>query len=144
MDAEAVVLRAIGYAARVVAVPDARYRAALDALVPRPAAVAAGDPHAPSDGHLLFARRSLKSAAAPVAADAVVEGRVGSAVHVSEAGTVPVMVGPDVLLRDARAAAHRVTFAEQAIPELTSWRMDEPAAVIDPVEGLDFTSLRLR
>ncbi len=56
---------------------------------------------------------------------------------------VGIAVGSDVALGRARRA-HVATFAEQAVPELMSWRMDEPDAVIDPVEGLDLTSLRLR
>jgi peptide/nickel transport system substrate-binding protein len=143
MDAEAAVLRAIGYAARVVTIPDGTYRAELATLVPRPAP-AGPSAHLSSRIRPQLASRSLRSPGpATVAADAVVEGSPSATVHVPAAGVVTVAVGPEVVLRNARRT-HRVVFGQPVIPELMSWRMDESAAVIDPVEGLDFTSLRLR
>ena len=156
MAAEAATLRAIGYAARVRTAPDAAYRSALAALLPR---VAGGRASASSGGsssgrsgastgslagRSLLARRSSKAGAATVGAAAVVGGRLARTVRVPAAGAVPIVLGPDVPLRVARRAAHRVMFAQPEVPELMSWRMDAAASVVDPVEGLDFTSLRLR
>jgi peptide/nickel transport system substrate-binding protein len=144
MGAEAALLRAIGYDARVGTVPDAAYRSALAALVPRPVARLTAPTRTSSAGRSRLAPRSPKARAAPVTAVAVVEGRLGAAVHVPAAGAIPVLLGPEIPLRSARRAAHRVMFAQPMIPELMSRRMDAPAPVVDPVEGLDFTSLRLR
>jgi peptide/nickel transport system substrate-binding protein len=146
---EAAVLRAIGYASRIVTIPDATYRSELATLVPRP--VAPRDTHAGSSRSSsvspVIARHTAESPGAavrPVSADAVADGRIAAKkVDVSVAGAITVAVGPDVALRHARQA-DQVVFGEETVPELMSWRMDESGAIIDPVEGLDFTSLRLR
>jgi len=143
---EAAALQAIGYVPRVVTIPDATYRSDIQALVPRPA-----DPHSggSASGHSSSVRPSVAHDAAKrggvptISATAVVDGRLGSAVRVPVAAVFAVAIGPDVPLRDARAA-HQLAVAVPAVPELVSWRMDKSATVIDPVEGLDFTSLRLR
>jgi peptide/nickel transport system substrate-binding protein len=146
---EAAVLQAIGYASRIVTIPDATYRSELTVLVPHP--VAPRDARSGSNGSSSvspdIARHTAQppgAAARPVSADAVVEGRIASKrIQVPAAGAITVAVGPVVALRHARQA-DQVVFGEQTVPELMSWRMDESAAIIDPVEGLDFTSLQLR
>jgi hypothetical protein len=143
MRAEAAVLRSIGYAAQVVTVPDATYRA-LMALVPAPSASRPAQGGGAS-ARPLVARRSVKATARPaaVAADGVLQGTLASDVRVPAAGAVTVALSPGVTLAQARRT-HQVTYGEQALTLLMSSRMDESAAVVDPVEGLDFTSLRLR
>lgn len=143
MDAEAAVLRAIGYAAQVMTVPDSTFRSQLTALVPRPAPADPSAHRAPGVRAQLASRTLRSSGPRTVAADAVLDGSLGSTMHVPATGVVTVAVGPDVVLRDA-LRSHRVVFGQPAVPELMSWRMNESAAVIDPVEGLDLTSLQLR
>ncbi len=141
---EAAVLRSIGYAARTVTVSDARYRSEIASLLPRPVA---GKTASGSSGvRPLLTRRAVKtSGGGPplAAATAVVGGRLTREIRVPVEDAVAIAVSSDMGLGRARRA-RLVTFAEQAVPELMSWRMNEPDAVIDPVEGLDLTSLRLR
>jgi Bacterial extracellular solute-binding proteins, family 5 Middle len=141
---EAAVLRSIGYSARAVTMPDARYRSEITSLIPRPVA---GKTKGGSSGvRPLLAHRALKTSGGGLSlasAAAVVGGRLTRDIRVPTADVVAVAVSSDVGLAQARRA-HLATFAEQAVPELMSWRMDAPDAVIDPVEGLDLTSLRLR
>jgi peptide/nickel transport system substrate-binding protein len=141
---QAAVLRSIGYAARVVTVPDATYHSEITPMVPRPRA---GNTKGGSSGvRPLLARHAIKTSGgrqslAP--ASAVVDGRLIRRIRVPVNDAVVVAVGSDGGLGRARRH-HVATLAVPAVPELMSWRMDEPAAVIDPVAGLDLTSLRLR
>jgi hypothetical protein len=142
---EAAVLSSIGYAARVVTMPDATYRGEISSLVPRPVA-GKSQGGGSSSVRPLLARHAVKSSGGGlslVAASAVVGGRLTRDIRVPVDDAVAVAVSSDVGLARARRA-HMTAFAEQAVPELMSWRMDEPDAVIDPVEGLDLTSLQLR
>jgi peptide/nickel transport system substrate-binding protein len=142
LDDEAAVLRSIGYAAGVVAVPDATYRSQITALVPRPVA---GHTGRSSSVRPVLARHVVKTSGGPPLAQvsAVVGGRLRGEIRVPVDDALTVAVGPDVTLNRARRD-HQAAFAEQAAPALMSWRMNEADAVIDPVEGLDLTSLRLR
>ncbi len=139
---EAAVLRSIGYDAAVVAIPDATYRSQIAALVPRPIG---GHTSRSSSVRPLLARHTGKtSGGRPLASvSSVVGGRLSAAIRVPLDDAAVVAVSPDVALTRARRV-HQAAFAEQAAPELMSWRMDEADAVIDPVEGLDLASLRLR
>jgi hypothetical protein len=144
LRAEATVLRSIGYAARVVTVPDARFRSEITSLVPRPVSAKTGA--GSSSVRPLLAHHGVKtSSRGPLlaSASAVVGGRLTREIRVPVEDAVPIAISADIGLSKARGA-HLATFAEQTVPELMSWRMDEPDAVIDPVEGLDLTSLRLR
>jgi peptide/nickel transport system substrate-binding protein len=144
LSEQVAVLRAIGYAARLVTVPDVTYRSQITALVPQPlAGQASGDA---SGVRPVLARRAVKSAGVPslTSVPAVVQGRLLSDLHVPVADALAIAVGrPDVPLARARRD-REIELGQPAVTELMSWRIDESAAVIDPVEGLDLTSLRLR
>ncbi|HEY3774027.1 MAG TPA: ABC transporter substrate-binding protein [Solirubrobacteraceae bacterium] len=140
---EAAVLRSIGYQAGVVTVPDATYRSEITALVPhRVAGRTTG--RSPGVGPLK-AHHTDKSADGPPleTIPAVVGGRLAASIRIPVQNAVVVAISSDVTLTRARRA-HMATLAEQAVPELMSWRMDQSGAVIDPVDGIDLTSLRLR
>jgi peptide/nickel transport system substrate-binding protein len=139
---EAAVLRSIGYAARVRAVPDATYRNEISALIPRPAA---GHTSRSSGVRPVPARHTVKTSGrqALMPVSAVIGGRLGGKIRVPVSDALTIALSPDVTLNRARRD-HQAAFAEQAVPALMSWRMNEADAVVDPVEGLDLTSLRLR
>jgi hypothetical protein len=139
---EAAVLRSIGYAARVRAVPDATYRNEISALIPRPAA---GHTSRSSGVRPVPARHTVKTSGrqALMPVSAVIGGRLGGEIRVPVSDALTIALSPDVTLNRARRD-HQAAFAEQAVPALMSWRMNEADAVVDPVEGLDLTSLRLR
>jgi hypothetical protein len=129
----------------VVTVPDATYHSAITALLPRPApASSAGHTNRSSSVRPVLAHRDKSSdGASGPAISSVLGGSLTAPIHGAIEGPVTVALSPDVTLARARRS-HQSAFAEQVVPELMSWRMDEADAVIDPVEGLDLTSLRLR
>ena len=139
---EAAVLRSIGYAARVSTMANATYRSEITSLIPRPA-----PPRPGSHSSTVLperARHAVKASKPPLASIAgVVGGRLAADVRAPTADALAVAVSPVMTLDQARRD-HLATLAEQAVPELVSWRMQGSAVVIDPVEGLDITSLRLR
>lgn len=139
---EAAVLRSIGYAADVRAVPDATYRNEISALTPRPAA---GHTSRASGVRPVLARHTAKTSGrhALMPVSAVIGGRLGGEIRVPVHDALTIALSPDVTLNRARRD-HQAAFAEQAVPALMSWRMNEADAVVDPVEGLDLTSLSLR
>lgn len=140
---EAAVLRSIGYQAEVVTMPDDTYRSQITALVPHPL-VQKTTGRSSSVGPLK-AHHTNKDSDGPAlaTASAVVGGRLAANIRVPVDNALPVAVSSDVALSRA-THDHIATFAEQAVPELMSWRMNESDAVIDPVDGIDLTSLRLR
>jgi peptide/nickel transport system substrate-binding protein len=145
LQEQVAVLRSIGYAARLVTVPDATYRSEVARPASRPSrGVSDPDPGGSRTPRSLPVRAVKSSrSAASVTADAVIDGRITSSVRVPATDAVAVAVGPDGALGHARRH-EQVVFADQAIPLVTSSRMQQAATVINPVEGLDFTSLRLR
>jgi peptide/nickel transport system substrate-binding protein len=140
---EAAVLRSIGYRAGLVTVPDATYGSEITALVPHPVAGRATS-RSPGVAPLKAHHTDQPADGPPLESiPAVVGGRLSASIRVPVQNAVVVAISSDVTLSRARRA-HLATLAEQAVPALMSWRMDESSAVIDPVDGLDLTSLRLR
>lgn len=141
LRAQASVLRSLGYPVRIATLPDATYRRQIAALVPPPLAPRPGGAARNPSGMRPALARSAELVRTPVAA--IVDGAVAATVRAAIRDPLVVAIGPRTTLAQARRA-RRLEVAEPAVRELMSWRMDEDAAVIDPVEGLDFTSLRLR
>ncbi len=117
MTCAARVLREIGYVASVRTLSDRGYRAAIATLGAHPrTGLAARSPL--RHGRWAIASPDPGAVAEPVAFS-------------GGARTVP-------------EGAYVVAIGEARVPELMSARMDEAAAIVNPIEGLDLTSLQLR